>query len=209
MDTTTENNLLSFEELTKITSQVRDEKKHKNNERIKKGLDDAVNHITTGSYEKMTESASKGYDRTLLYTAEWTKDKDAIHDEKGNKKMFEGNVRLFDLIDKGHVEFKTALDSFFNKDGSSRYHCFFKKKYNDGSFNSYNIFVSWGTPETGKKPFKKPMNRVNQNEDSYDSNTTSQGFNKMSKNGANSRSNNEKPMNRGFAPMRVSNSTPI
>ena len=209
MDTTTENNLLSFEELTKITSQVRDEKKHKNNERIKKGLDDAVNHITTGSYEKMTESASKGYDRTLLYTAEWTKDKDAIHDEKGNKKMFEGNVRLFDLIDKGHVEFKTALDSFFNKDGSSRYHCFFKKKYNDGSFNSYNIFVSWGTPETGKKPFKKPINRVNQNEDSYDSNTTSQGFNKMSKNGANSRSNHEKPMNRGFAPMRVSNSTPI
>jgi len=209
MDTTTENNLLSFEELTKITSQVRDEKKHKNNERIKKGLDDAVNHITTGSYEKMTESASKGYDRTLLYTAEWTKDKDAIHDEKGNKKMFEGNVRLFDLIDKGHIEFKTALDNFFNKDGSSRYHCFFKKKYNDGSFNSYNIFVSWGTPETGKKPFKKPNNRVNQNEDSYDSNTTSQGFNKMSKNGAVSRSNHEKPMNRGFAPMRTSNSTPI
>jgi hypothetical protein len=208
MDTTTENKL-SFEELTKITSQVRDEKKHKNNERIKKGLDDAVNHITTGSYEKMTESASKGYDRTLLYTAEWTKDKDAMHDEKGNKKMFEGNVRLFDLIDKGHVEFKTALDNFFNKDGSSRYHCFFKKKYNDGSFNSYNIFVSWGTPETGKKPFKKPMNRVNQNEDSYDSNTTSQGFNKMSKNVANSRSNHEKPMNRGFAPMRVSNSTPL
>jgi len=209
MDTTTENNLLSFEELTKITSQVRDEKKHKNNERIKKGLDDAVNHITTGSYEKMTESASKGYDRTLLYTAEWTKDKDAVHDEKGNKKMFEGNVRLFDLIDKGHIEFKTALDNFFNKDGSSRYHCFFKKKYNDGSFNSYNIFVSWGTPETGKKPFKKPNNRVTQNEDSYDSNTTSQGFNKMSKNGAVSRSNHEKPMNRGFAPIRTSNSTPI
>lgn len=208
MDTPTENKL-SFEELTKITSQVRDEKKHKNNERIKKGLDDAVNHITTGSYEKMTESASKGYDRTLLYTAEWTKDKDAIHDEKGNKKMFEGNVRLFDLIDKGHTEFKTALDNFFNKDGSSKYHCFFKKKYNDGSFHSYNIFVSWGTPETGKKPFKKPINRVNQNEEFYDSNAISQGFNKISKNGAVSRSNHEKPMNRGFAPMRVSNSTPL
>lgn len=208
MDSSTENKV-SFEELTKITSQVRDEKKHKNNERIKKGLEDAVNHVTTRSYEKMAESASKGYDRTLLYTAEWTKDKDAMHDEKGNKKMFEGNVRLFDLIDKGHNEFKNALDNFFNKDGSSKYHCFFKKKYNDGSFHSYNIFVSWSTLETGKKHFKKPMNKVNNNEEFYDCNSISQGFNKMTKNGGVSRNNHEKPVSKGFAPMRIVNNAPL
>jgi hypothetical protein len=150
---------LSFDELIKITSQVRDEKKNKNNERIRKGLIEAVNHITNGSYEKMTLSASKGYDRTLLYTATWTKDRDALYDNDGNKKMFGENVRLFDLIDKGHNEFKTELENFFNKDSNSKYNCFFKKKYNyDGSFRCYSIFVSWGTPETKKNPLKKQNN---------------------------------------------------
>ena len=53
------------------------------------------------------------------------------------------------------------------------------------------------------------MNRVNQNEDFYDSNAISHGFNKISKNASNSRTNHEKPVSKGFAPMRVSNSTPL
>lgn len=75
----------------------------------------------------MKISALNGYDRTLLYTAEWTKNKDALTDDKGTKKMFGDNVRLFDLIDKGHDEFKTELNNFFNKDGNHKYNCYFKR----------------------------------------------------------------------------------
>ncbi len=167
---------LTFDDLIKITSQVRDEKKNKNTERIRKGLEDAVNHITTGSFEKMALSASKGYDRTLLYSAEWTIDRDALHDAKGNKKMFGENVRLFDLIDRGHNEFKTELENFFNKDGNSKYNCFFKKKYNDGKLDSYNIFVSWSTLENKKTPFKKQNNNLNDSTTSSKNQKIAKGF---------------------------------
>lgn len=192
MDNPNENQI-SFEELTKITTQVRDEKKNKNVERIRKGLEDAVNHITTDAFKKMELSASKGYDRTLLYTAEWTKNKDALTDDKGTKKMFGDNVRLFDLIDKGHIEFKTELNNFFNKDGNSKYNCFFKKKYNEGNFQAYNIFVSWGD-NTVRHQYKKE-NDSNNEQTFYDNNNVSRGFNKMKSGG------------KGFAPVKISKSS--
>lgn len=150
----------SFEELTKITEQVRNEKKNNNLERIKKGLHDAVIHITTGAYEKMSESAFKGYDRTVLYSAEWTEEKDAIFDSKGNKKIFEGNVRLFDLIDKGQNEFKNELENFFNKDGEKKYHCIIKKRYNESGNQTCYIFISWGALDELQKINKKTNNNM-------------------------------------------------
>ena len=186
-----DSNKISFEQLTKITSQVRDEKKNKNVERIKEGLDDAVNHITKDAFKKMELSASNGYDRTLLYTAEWTKNKNAQTDDKGNQKIFGDNVRLFDLIDKGNNEFKAALDNFFNKDGNSKYNCFFKKKYHDGNFQAYNIFVSWG--DNVKNKYKKEHDSNNEHT-FYDNNNISRGFNKMK-------------VGKGFAPVKISKSS--
>ena len=134
----------SYDELKNITSQVREEKRQKHLERIKIGRDEAIKHITTGCFDKMTNAANNGFDKIDIYSFNWVKDPNETHDENGNKTIFEGHVRLLDLITKSNRDFISSLNNFFNKDGETKYHSgFYKKKDNETGIYSWNIFVSW------------------------------------------------------------------
>ena len=134
----------SYDELKNITLQVREEKRQKHLERIKIGRDDAIKHITEGCFEKMKNAANNACDKTDIYSFTWVKDPDKTHDENGNKTIFEGHVRLLDLITKSNRDFINSLNIFFNKDGETKYHCgFYKKQDIETGIYSWNIFVSW------------------------------------------------------------------
>ena len=135
-------NVISFEELISITSKVREDKKNEYNEKIRIGREDAIKHITHNCYEKMTESARKGFDKAYLYSFQWTDNKNDICDKNGVKTLFEGNVRLLDLMTKGKTEFINDLNKFFNKDNENKYHCGFFKDTDNGN-QIWNIYVSW------------------------------------------------------------------
>jgi hypothetical protein len=134
----------TYEELNNIASQAREERKQKHYERIRTGRDDAIKHITEGAYSKMTEAAANGFHKVDIYSFCWVKDPAATCDENGNKTVFEGNVRLLDLITKSKRDFISSLNSHFNKDEVDKYHCgIYKKKNDDSGLYSWNIFVSW------------------------------------------------------------------
>lgn len=149
----------SYDELKNITSQVREEKRQKHLERIKIGKEDAIKHITEGCFDKMTNAANNGLDKTDIYSFTWVKDPNETHDENGNKTIFEGHVRLLDLITKSNRDFINSLNNFFNKDGETKYHCgFYKKKDIESGIFSWNIFVSWS-------PKKQRFYEINENDD--------------------------------------------
>lgn len=138
----------TFEELTTATNKIREEKINKNIERFKIAREDAKNHITEGCYEKMMNSANKGFNKTDIYSFLWESDPKAIVDSKGNKIIFEGNVRLLDILIKGKDEFINDLNNFFNKDGETKYHCgFYKKNTTIPNESIWNIYVSWAVRE--------------------------------------------------------------
>ena len=145
----------SYDELKNITSQVREEKRQKHLERIKIGKDDAINHITQGCFDKMTNAANNGLDKTDIYSFTWVKDPNDLHDENGNKTIFEGRVRLLDLITKSGPDFIDSLNKFFNKDGETKYHCgFYKKKDDNSGIYSWCIFVSWSPRKPSHESFQ-------------------------------------------------------
>jgi len=135
--------VFSFEELKKLTNEKKDEKKIKFEDRIKIGRDDAIKHITQGCYDKMKMSASKGYDTSIIYTFSWVSDPDAKVDNNGNKTVFEGNIRLLDLVNKDRINFIDSLNKYFNNDGEDKFHCYIKKNILKGESVWY-INVSWG-----------------------------------------------------------------
>lgn len=146
---------LSFDELKNITLKVREEKKEKHIERIRLGKEDVIKHITEGCKQKMINAASNGLDRVDIYSFKWVKDPSQAYDEDGNKTVFDGNIRLLDLITKSKNDFIQSLNTFFNKDGEMKYHTgVYKKRYNEDGAYSWNIFVSWAS----KKPiFNKSL----------------------------------------------------
>lgn len=134
----------SFDESKNITSQVREEKRKQFLEKIKIGKDDAIKHITNSYFDKITNAVNNDLDKTDIYSFTWVKDPDKTHDEYGNKTIFEGHVRLRDLITKSNRDFFNSLNTFFNKDGEKKYHCgFYKNKDNETGNDIWNIFVSW------------------------------------------------------------------
>jgi hypothetical protein len=153
----------SYDELKNITLQVREEKRQKHLERIKIGRDEAIKHITEGCFDKMTNAANNGLDKTDIYSFTWVKDPNETHDENGNKTIFEGHVRLLDLITKSNRDFISSLNNFFNKEGETKYHCgFYKKKDNETGIYSWNIFVSWSL----RKPkFHDSLNDGDENQE--------------------------------------------
>ena len=153
-----EEQIIDIDELNRITEKAREEKRKNFLERIEKGRMDAIKHITEGCIEKMTDSANKGFDRTNLYSFQWVQKRDDKVDSNGNKVIFEGNVRLLDLITKGKDEFLNDLNNFFNKDGNEKYHCgIFKKRNMETSLDTWYIFVSWSNkPYFDKNKSNKP-----------------------------------------------------
>lgn len=106
-------NIPAFDEITKITEQVKKEKEIDFLKKMENGRNDAIKHITIGCKEKMFDSAKKGYDKTILYSFKWTDEKKASEDSDGNKTEFVDDVKLHDLIKKD-TNFIKELDSFFN-----------------------------------------------------------------------------------------------
>ena len=137
-------NTLSAYELKQIALNANNEKREKNIKRICYGQTYAIKHIINGHKEKMLESANKGETYTLLYTFGWVDDPSETHDSNGNKTLFEGNVRLRDLIlfNKGRP-FLKELNEQFNIDGENKYHCYIRKLVEKDGTSSWNIYVSW------------------------------------------------------------------
>ena len=136
----------TYEELNKLSSQVREEKKQKYIEKINIAKNDAINHITEGCFEKMTNAASNGFNKVDIYSFTWIEDPKELFDKYGNKTIFEGNIRLLDLITKSNKDFIDSLNNFFNKDGQSKYYCGVYKKKNNEDIYTWNVFVSWAPP---------------------------------------------------------------
>jgi len=158
--------VFSFEELKKLTHEKKEENKIKFSDRIKIGRDDAINHITQGCYDKMKLSASKGFDTSIIYSFSWVNDPEAKVDNNGNKTVFEGNIRLSDLINKDRINFIEALNKYFNHDGEDKFHCYVKKNNFKGE-TVWTINVSWGEkPQKEYKPYRKEYD-ANENPDPF------------------------------------------
>jgi len=156
--------VFSFEELQKLTHEIKEEKKIKFSDRIKIGRDDAINHITQGCYDKMKISASKGYDTAIIYSFSWVSDPEAKVDNNGNKTVFEGNVRLSDLINKDRENFIESLNKYFNNDGENNFHCYVKKNNFKGE-TVWTINVSWG--KKNENPYKGKHYAVERHESNH------------------------------------------
>jgi hypothetical protein len=138
---------LSADKLNEISLNATKERREKNIERIRIGREDAINHITQGCEGQMLESANKGLTKTYIYSFKWTEDPKDTHDVNGNKTVFEGNVRLLDLINKGIHDFLKDLNSYFNKESENKYYCGVNRFREKDGTTSWNIYVSWGTKE--------------------------------------------------------------
>ncbi len=156
----------NFEELISLTVESKENKNKLFNERLMKARSDAILHITENAYQKMKESATKGYSSSTLYSFSWVKDPNAKVDNNGVKTVFDGDIRLLDLITKDAENFFNELNYHFNRDNENKFHCGFNK-----NGNTWNIFVSWNPnpiKETmnqkqnfNKKYIKKPKNSSN------------------------------------------------
>jgi len=150
---------LSFDELTNITNQVKEERKLLLNERIAMARKAAIEHITIDCYEKMKVSASQGKDSSDIYSFNWTKEKSDRVDKNGNQIIFEGDIHLLDLIKKDTLFFQ-ELSKFFNKKDTDKFHCGYRKENTDGT-SKWSIYVSWNEIKKNIGEIKK-MNREEQ-----------------------------------------------
>ena len=132
-----------------------EDKRQKHFERIRIGLENAVNHITQGALEKVQQAETSGLKETDIYSFQWTLDPAQTHDDAGNQTIFEGHVRLLDLMFKSKHNFLKSLNSVFNKDGETKYHCAYEKRRDkeSGKFGWY-IYVSWA--ELSERPVSRP-----------------------------------------------------
>lgn len=153
----------SFDELKNITLQVKEDKKQKLMERVNLARNDAINHITQGCYEKMKASAEKGQNSADIYSFEWVTDKDIPFDSNDNKIIFDGGIRLLDLLKKDHKQFFDDLNKFFNKNENGRFHCGFRKEAIENK-NKWFIYVSWAERkvyEEIKQEIKNDIKHIN------------------------------------------------
>ena len=132
---------LSFDELTNITNQVKEERKLHLNERIAIARRVAIEHITINCYDKMKISASSGKDFSDIYSFNWTKNKTDAFDKDNNQIIFEGDIHLLDLIKKDSLFFED-LSKFFNKKDNDKFFCGYRRETIDETSRWY-IFVSW------------------------------------------------------------------
>lgn len=166
--------IISFEELKNLTSQVKEDKKSKLMERVQLARNDAVSHITQGCYDKMKQSAINGHNSAVIYSFEWTQDVDALTDLHGNKVVFEGGIRLLDLIKKDNKQFFDDLNKFFNKNDNEKFHCGFRKE-NINNVNKWSIYVSWADKNIDDKyEIKKQPYAKYDNKSKYNNNNTKQ-----------------------------------
>lgn len=151
---------LSFESLVSMTNEAKKNKNDSYAEKLNIAYEEAKNEIVKGSFEKMKNDASKGYDKSILYSFEWVEDSKATTDRNGNKTVFTGNIRLLDMLYKGRPEFIKLMNDHFNKGyDSPRFHCgFFKRTNDETKLDSWFIFVSWA-------PYREPSDDTRDSRD--------------------------------------------
>jgi hypothetical protein len=148
-------NILSCDELNKLSSIIKEEKKNNFIKRIENGRKYAINHITQNCYDKMKEAAINGKDNVDIYSVRWEKDEMCEIDSDGNKRLFgttDAKVKLLDLIKKDEY-FLIELNKFFNKKETDHFYCGIRKENIEGN-NKWIIYVSW-SDKNKFKPLKK------------------------------------------------------
>jgi hypothetical protein len=133
--------LPTFDEIKLFTEKAKD----RCNSAIKEFIDD-LEKDSSNVKRKIINAASRGYTRVNIYIWNWTDDKNATHDSRGNKIIYGENIHLSTLITKDYENFIEQLNKFFNKDGTDKLKCglFIKKRDENTPFNIYHIYVSWG-----------------------------------------------------------------
>lgn len=149
-----DNILPTFDEIKQFTEKAED----RCNNAIKEFIDDLEKN-SSDIKRKILNAVSRRYTRVNFYVWEWTDDKNATHDSRGNRIIYGENIHLSTLITKDNENFIKQLNKFFNKDGSDKLKCglFIKKRDENILFNIYHLYVSWGTSD---KEFTPGYKRV-------------------------------------------------
>jgi hypothetical protein len=136
-----DDSLPTFEDIKEITEKAKD----KFNNATKEFIND-LEKDSANIKRKIISAASRNYTRVNFYIWQWTDDKNATHDSRGNKIIYGENIHLSTLITKDYENFIEQLNKFFNKDGTDKLKCglFIKKRDENNSFNIYHLYVSWG-----------------------------------------------------------------
>ena len=149
--------LPTFDEIKDLTEKSKD----KSNSAIKEFIDE-LNSNKACIKDKINKAASNGCPRVNFYIFQWTDDRDATHDSRGNKIIYGDNIHLSTLIKKNGDKFFEELNKFFNQDGSDRLKCglFIQKRNEENPFNVYHLYVSWGQKDKEFTPgYKRVSNK--------------------------------------------------
>ena len=151
-------------EKKEYTQEEKDAYRKMRQEKFQQAYREARDEIIGDAEFRMEEAKSKNEEQAILYTFHFAKDASAKVDSNGTKIVFGEGIRLLDILTKGRQSFLNVLNEHFNKDGETKYHCGFFKKYRaDGSgINDWNIYVSWAPlkPRTEKKTPPKKVSNV-------------------------------------------------
>jgi hypothetical protein len=155
-------------EKKEYTQEEKDAYRKMRQDKFNQAYREARDEIVKDAEFRMEEVKSKNEEQAILYTFHFAKDASSKVDSNGTKIVFGEGIRLLDILTKGRQSFLNVLNEHFNKDGETKYHCgFFKKYREDGSgINDWNIYVSWAPlkPRTEKK---NPPKKVVSNEKKF------------------------------------------
>jgi hypothetical protein len=134
------NELIDVNELIQMSTMAREEKEKSRNEKYEDAYKAAIDVIIENSLEKMKLSASRGFEKSIIYQFKYNPDPESETDENGIKIKFNG-IWLLDMLIKGNRRFLQLLGEHFNKGlDEPKFYCYFQKRESD---NIYRIFVSW------------------------------------------------------------------
>ena len=149
--------LPTFDEIKELSEKSKD----KSNSAIKEFIDELDSNKAIIK-NKIKIAASRGFERVNFYIFQWTDDRDATHDSRGNRIIYGDNIHLSTLIKKNGEKFFEELNKFFNQDGSDRLKCglFIQKRNEENPFNVYHLYVSWGQKDKEFTPgYKRVSNK--------------------------------------------------
>jgi hypothetical protein len=133
-------NNIDVNELIQMSASARQEKEKSRNEKYEEAYRIAIEKIIDGVEDKMKQSASRGYEKSIIYQFQYNPDPTAEVDPSGTLIKFNG-IWLLDMLIKGNRRFIQLLNEHFNKGlDEPKFSCYFQKKDTD---NTYRIFVSW------------------------------------------------------------------
>jgi hypothetical protein len=133
-------NNIDVNELIQMSASARQEKEKTRNEKYEEAYRIAIEKIIVGVEDKMKQSASRGYEKSIIYQFQYNPDPTAEVDPSGTLIKFNG-IWLLDMLIKGNRRFIQLLNEHFNNGlDEPKFSCYFQKKDTD---NTYRIFVSW------------------------------------------------------------------